>query len=177
MDQNDIQRYTGTKFRPANADEADKIWSILQQAIARRRRDGSTQWQYGYPNPETVAADMANDAAYVLEVDSKIAAYAAVIFADDPAYGDIKGKWLTHTPYVVIHRVAVEDTFAGKGLANQLFAEAEKLAAHKGFQSVRVDTNFDNAAMLAILRKRHYVSCGEVLMHGQPRLAFEKIVR
>jgi hypothetical protein len=27
---------------------------ILQQAIARRKADGSNQWQDGYPNPEVI---------------------------------------------------------------------------------------------------------------------------
>jgi hypothetical protein len=31
-----------------------QIWIILQQAIARRKADGSNQWQDGYPNPEVI---------------------------------------------------------------------------------------------------------------------------
>ncbi len=30
------------------------IWEILQDAILRRKKDGSNQWQDGYPNPESV---------------------------------------------------------------------------------------------------------------------------
>ena len=35
------------RLRKAQIDEKDRIWNILQQAIERRRQDGSTQWQQG----------------------------------------------------------------------------------------------------------------------------------
>jgi hypothetical protein len=39
-------------FRKAELSEITPIWAILKDAIARRKQDGSTQWQDGYPNPE-----------------------------------------------------------------------------------------------------------------------------
>jgi hypothetical protein len=33
-------------------------FDILQQAIARRKADGSNQWQDGYPNPEVILNDI-----------------------------------------------------------------------------------------------------------------------
>jgi len=39
-------------FRKAALEDADDIWEILRRAIARRKEDGSNQWQDGYPNPE-----------------------------------------------------------------------------------------------------------------------------
>jgi hypothetical protein len=38
-------------FRKATPPEIPQIWDILQQAIIRRKNDGSNQWQDGYPNP------------------------------------------------------------------------------------------------------------------------------
>jgi hypothetical protein len=32
--------------------QKSQIWIILQQAIARRKKDGSNQWQDVIPNPE-----------------------------------------------------------------------------------------------------------------------------
>jgi hypothetical protein len=39
-----------------------------------------------------------------------------------------------------------------------------------------VDTNFDNAAMLHILKKLGYTYCGEVYLAGGERKAFEKLL-
>ena len=41
-------------FRKANNQDISAIWTILEQAILRRKNDGSTQWQDGYPNPEVI---------------------------------------------------------------------------------------------------------------------------
>jgi hypothetical protein len=35
-------------FRKATPSEIPQIWDILQKAIARRKEDGSNQWQDGY---------------------------------------------------------------------------------------------------------------------------------
>ncbi len=80
------------QFRKATKDNADKIWEIIQQAIERRRLDGSQQWQNGYPNPETIKNDINNNYGYVLVLDGEIAVYGALIFNDEPAYDNIDGK-------------------------------------------------------------------------------------
>jgi hypothetical protein len=40
----------------------------------------------------------------------------------------------------------------------------------------KVDTNFDNAAMLHLLKKLGYTYCGEVYLAGGERKAFEKLI-
>lgn len=40
----------------------------------------------------------------------------------------------------------------------------------------KVDTNFDNAAMLHLLKKLGYTYCGEVYLAGGERKAFEKLL-
>lgn len=39
-----------------------------------------------------------------------------------------------------------------------------------------LDTNFDNAAMLHILKKLDYTYCGEVYLAAGERKAFEKLI-
>ena len=162
-------------FRKATATDLPAVWTILQQAIERRRLDGSDQWQNGYPNEGVVQSDMANGYAYVLE-DGEIVAYAAVIFDEEPAYNTIEGQWLSSGNYTVVHRVATSDAALGKGVATQLFREIESLCLARKVPSIRVDTNFDNLAMLRVFEKLDYTYCGEVLLHGAPRKAFEKLL-
>ena len=162
--------------RNAKIADTANIWKILQQAIQRRKNDGSNQWQDGYPNIETVETDIQKGFGYVLEIHGQIAAYAAIIFDIEPAYEIIEGNWLSSGEYVVIHRVAVSDEFAGKGIATKLFKNIEELAKSKSVFSIKVDTNFDNLPMLSILDKLGYTYCGEVYFRGAARKAFEKIL-
>ena len=163
-------------LRKAQIPEAEIIWQILQQAIERRRKDGSNQWQDGYPNQEVVKTDISLGKGYVLEIDNAIAAYAALVFNDEPAYKEIIGDWLTNDDFLVIHRVAVSNDFLGKGIAVLLFQKLEEFAKENQVFSIKVDTNFDNLAMLHILEKLNYQYCGEVYFRGGARKAFEKVL-
>jgi GNAT superfamily N-acetyltransferase len=163
-------------LRKATFSELPVSWEILQQAIEQRRQDGSEQWQDGYPNAETVHDDIANGYAYVLFDDNVVIAYAAIIFGGDPAYNDIKGKWLTYAGYAAVHRVAAANAVKGKGIATHLFRMIEDLCIEQKVNSIKVDTNFDNAPMLRILDKLNYTYCGEILFNGSPRKAYEKVL-
>ncbi|AZA85805.1 GNAT family N-acetyltransferase [Chryseobacterium shandongense] len=164
------------QLRKAEMTDRDVIWDILQQAIERRRKDGSTQWQNGYPNIDTVESDITKEFGYVLTVDGEIAVYAALILNDEPAYSTIEGAWLSNGEFVVIHRVAVDEKFAGQGMTKKLFDHIEDFTKSHGIQSIKVDTNFDNIAMLKILESKGYTYCGEVYLAGGIRKAFEKII-
>jgi GNAT superfamily N-acetyltransferase len=163
-------------LRKAIFSEQHLIWDILQQAIQQRKDDGSDQWQNGYPNEQTVHDDITNGWAYVLVDDTLIVAYAAIIFGIEPAYNDIKGKWLTHGDYVVVHRVATSNAAKGKGVATRLFKELEGLCAERKVFSIKVDTNFDNVPMMKILDKLNYTYCGEIFFSGAHRKAYEKVL-
>lgn len=161
-------------LRKATASEIPAIWKILQQAIDRRKQDGSAQWQDGYPNEQSIRNDLASGSAYVLIDNEQIIAYAAIIFDVEPAYTEIDGKWLTNEEYVVVHRVATSNEVIGKGVATHLFKLIEDIALDSNVYSIKVDTNFDNIPMLKILAKLDYVYCGEVFFRGSARKAFEK---
>lgn len=171
MTQNNIIR-----FRKAEISDKGIIWEIIQQSIERRRIDGSTQWQNGYPNEQTVESDIAKNFGYVLTVNDEIAVYVALIFNDEPAYSSIEGAWLTNGEFVVIHRVAVSENFAGQGLAKKLFDYIEDFVRSENVASIKVDTNYDNLAMLKILESKGYTYCGEVFLAGGIRKAFEKVL-
>ena len=163
-------------FRKATPEDLDQIWEILQQAIERRRLDGSNQWQDGYPNPSVVQNDIDNGYGFVLTENEVIVGYCAILINDEPEYANIKGKWLTNEDFIVYHRVAISEKHLGKGLAQEMLRSIEKHALDNQIHSLKADTNFDNAGMLRIFEKMGYVYCGEVTFRGSPRKAFEKVL-
>lgn len=163
-------------LRKAAVSDQPVIWQILRDAIEQRRKEGSQQWQQGYPNEQTVVEDLTNDYAYVLVEDDTIVAYAALIFGIEPAYNEIDGKWLTDGDYVAIHRVATASAVKGKGVATTLLLQIEDLCRKNNVSSIKLDTNFDNVPMLRILDKLNYTYCGEVFFIGAPRKAYEKVL-
>ena len=160
-------------FRLATLKDLPAIWDILQQAIARRKADGSNQWQDGYPNPEVVQNDIEKEVGFVLTLENEIAGFFVVLINDEPEYAKLEGKWLTNDDFVVFHRIAISEDNLGKGLAKSIFQFIEDYALKNDIFSVKADTNFDNHAMLSLFEKSGYVYCGEVYFRGSPRRAYE----
>ena len=163
-------------FRKASLSDINPIWDILQQAIVRRKNDGSNQWQDGYPNLEVVQKDIEKESGYVLTEGESIVGYIAVLINDEPAYEKIEGEWLTNNDFVLFHRVAISENYLGKGLAKMMINYIEDFAVENKINSIKADTNFDNFAMLNIFEKLGYKYCGQVYLRGNPRRAFEKVL-
>ena len=163
-------------FTKANTIDSGPIWEILKDAILRRKKDGSNQWQDGYPNPESVQNDIEKGVGFVLTENDSIIGYSAVLINDEPEYANIVGQWISNTDFVVFHRVAIAETHLGKGFAKVLFTFIEEFAKDNNIYSIKADTNFDNGAMLSLFDKSGYVYCGEVHFRGSPRKAYEKVL-
>jgi len=163
-------------FRKAKVSEIYQIWDILQQAIIRRKNDGSNQWQDGYPNQEVVQKDIEKGEGFVLTEGKTIIGYSAVLINDEPEYSEIEGKWLTNEDFVVFHRVAISEKYLGKGFAKMIIKHIEDFALNKNIYSIKADTNYDNIAMMKIFEKSGYSYCGEVHFRGSPRKAYEKVL-
>ena len=164
------------QFRKATVTDTAAIWHILEKAIERRKLDGSTQWQDGYPNLQVVTNDIQKQIGYVMTTDDEIVGYCTVIVNDEPAYEAIEGKWLTNGDFLVIHRVAISPNYVGRRLSKQLLLFVEELAQTQHIFSIKADTNFDNLAMMRIFDQLGYQYCGEVYFRGSARRAYEKVL-
>ena len=163
-------------FRKAEIEDTENIWKIIQEAIERRRIEGSRQWQDGYPDLESIKLDIQNKVGFVYVQGKIIIGYAAIIFEIEPAYESIEGSWESSGSYAVVHRVAVSNDFVGKGIASQLFLKVENFVKSKNIFTIKVDTNFDNIPMLKIFERLNYKYRGLVFFRGSARQAFEKIL-
>jgi GNAT superfamily N-acetyltransferase len=161
-------------FRKAKIAEIPSIWAILQLAIERRKKDGSNQWQDGYPNPDVVQKDIEKETGFVLTDGETIVGYCAILINDEPEYAKIEGKWLTNDDFVVFHRVAISEAYLGKGCAQKMMEHIEDFARQNTIYSIKADTNFDNFAMIKIFEKLGYTFCGHVYFRGGQRKAYEK---
>lgn len=107
------------------------------------RRLGIDQWQNGYPDRNSVLADVEAGAGYVMCEADTVIACGAVIFGTDPNYAHIEeGEWITDgSDYVVVHRLAVADGFKHRGMATRFMRQIEEMARMRGTGSFRIDTH------------------------------------
>jgi N-acetylglutamate synthase-like GNAT family acetyltransferase len=163
-------------FRTASINDIPIIWTILQQAILRRKNDGSNQWQDGYPNLTVIQNDIKNGYGHVLLEGENIIGYCAIAINDEPEYLKIDGSWLTNADFVVFHRVAISTAYLGKNLSKKMIDFIEGYATNHNIKSLKADTNYDNFAMMKILGKSGFKFCGIVYFRGSQRRAYEKIL-
>lgn len=164
------------QFKKAKIENLEEIWPIFKDAIARRKSDGSNQWQDGYPNLNVLSQDIKNEKGFILLENNEIVGYCAIFINDEVDYEEIDGKWLSKGDFVVFHRLAIAEDHLSKGLSTQIFEHIETYARQNNIKSIKADTNFDNPAMLHLFKKMGYHYCGEIKIKGSPREAFEKLI-
>lgn len=163
-------------YREAADSDVPAIAEILRQAVQRMLVEGKVQWDETYPTARHVQADIENGNGYVLEKEGEVIGYAAVVFSGEPAYECLDGKWLSNGQYVVAHRMAVSQNVRGHGYGQIFMRTIEEFAREQGIDSFKIDTNFDNFAMLGLLGKLGFSYCGEIEYESGSRMAFEKLL-
>lgn len=162
-------------IRLASLDDRNRIMEIIAQAQEYLKNEGIPQWQNGYPNIETVINDINSNHNYVLVDNNNVIGTCMISFDEDPYYKVIEGNWLSNKPYVVIHRIAIDTTVKGKGLASHFFKFCECHASKKGVNYIRIDTHELNTSMQRCIEKNGFQKCGVVyVMDHAPRIAYEK---
>lgn len=155
------------EVRKAKQEETAEILAIYAGARDYMRKTGNpTQWTGGYPDEETVRADMAADRLYVLCEDEELLGVFALLEDGDPDYDVIEGAWLNSLPYAAMHRVAS----AGKR-GGVMAACADYVLSRYG--DLRIDTHEDNLPMQRALEKYGFVRCGIVhITRAGERIAY-----
>ncbi len=167
------------KLRVATREEFDAVFALIDEAKEYLRLSGSTQWQDGYPNRQTIESDIQRSESYIITDNSEaIIGTAAISFESEPTYSVIEdGQWLTTSEnYAVAHRIAVSRAEKGKGVTKWLLEELEIMCKKRGVASIRVDTHDKNLPMQRILSKLGYTHCGIIYVRDGSRRAYEKII-
>ena len=161
------------EIRLAFPNEVDAIMQVIEEAKKCLADAGSTQWQNGYPNNETIIDDIISGQAYVALEEGELLAYAAVTKSPEKAYEAIyDGNWEgKEAEYLVFHRIAVASDVQGKGIA-QTFLEG--LIEGFDYLDFRSDTHDQNKVMQHIFEKLGFKQVGKVPVDGE-RLAYQKV--
>ena len=182
-----ICRFVGEQMsliftRRAQNSDVDKIVQILNDAISFLKESGSSQWQSGYPNRETVEEDIEKQVAWVLTVDNEVAGYAAVVIGHEPTYADIEGKWENNVDtYATIHRIAVSSKFRGMHLSQFFLSNIISLTYAQGIHNFRIDTSRKNKIVQHIAVSHNFIERGIIQVTEDPvdssRIAYELNLR
>lgn len=166
------------EFRRTEVKDISSVVIMYNQAISYLKNQGINQWQSGYPNESTLRKDMADGDSYVIESNGKVIASACISFKEDMNYRYIEGgSWQNNHEYAVIHRIVVDESVKGKGVAKVLMDACEQLCIERAVDTIRIDTHEENKSMQSMIAKQGFVYCGVIfLQDGAPRNAYDKVL-
>ncbi len=160
-----------------NLKDIKAIMEIIEDGRALLKTQGNGQWQYGYPNEQSIRNDITNDNGYIIRDGEIIVAYFAATYYEEAYNQLIEGSWLTNLPYMVMHRCAVRKSYHGCGIGKMLFKAFEDIALSRNYKSLRIDTHAGNKPMFHLLKKCGYIECGRaILPPDKDRQVFEKVL-
>lgn len=158
----------------ARWEDVDAYMQILTAGREFQRAQGFVQWPDGYPDRASVEEDVRTGKGYALLAAGQVAGYFYLGFDGDPAYPEIKGTWRFDGPYAVVHRIALSESFRGRGLMGEVFRLIGEKVLVRGVDILRIDTDEQNLRMRHVLEKNGFAYCGTVIQGGGDRLAFDK---
>ena len=165
-------------LRRAQLQDLTAIMKIIDDAKELLKKNGSPQWQNGYPDQETFTQDIVMQTNWILINDNKVVATATLQLTPEPTYRNItQGQWQQpDEPYATIHRVAISSNYRGQGLSKLLFSNLPTVGQMQGIKNFRVDTHRSNKAMQHIAENFNFKKRGIIKVNDQndpERLAYE----
>ena len=165
-------------LRRAQLQDLTAIMKIIDDAKELLKKNGSPQWQNGYPDQETFTQDIVMQTNWILINDNKVVATATLQLTPELTYRNItQGQWQQpDEPYATIHRVAISSNYRGQGLSKLLFSNLLTVGQMQGIKNFRVDTHRSNKAMQHIAENFNFKKRGIIKVNDQndpERLAYE----
>jgi len=158
------------QIRQAALQDVPAIMALVRRVVPLMRANGNLQWDDTYPNAAVFERDVEQAQLWVAEIDVVIAGVAAITTDQEPEYANV--GWDISEPAIVVHRVAVDPVFRGRGIAEALMLQAEAVARSRGIGVLRVDTNTQNAATQKLFPKLGYTLSGETGLGFRAGLRF-----
>ena len=158
------------KVRLAALADVPEIMKLVSRVVPLMRATGNLQWDHTYPNPAVFERDIDLNQLWVLEEEAQIAGVAAITIDQQEEYTNV--GWDIEEQAIVVHRLAVDPAYRGKGIAETLMKHSEAVARERGIAVLRVDTNSENAATQKLFPKLGYTLAGETGFRFRPGLRF-----
>jgi ribosomal protein S18 acetylase RimI-like enzyme len=158
------------QVRRGTLEDVRTVMELVARVVPIMRAAGNLQWDDRYPNAGVFERDAEMGQLWVAEIDGQIAGMAAITTDQEKEYAQV--GWDISELAVVVHRLAVDPNFQGRGIAAALMLQAEVVAQERSISVLRIDTNTSNEATQKLFPKLGYKSAGEIELGFRPGLRF-----
>lgn len=142
-------------IRKSNVNDLKSTLDLFIKVTDLMLENGIDQWNYDYPNEESIRNDIASGNHFVLTENGVVVGTILVDENQDKQYESI--HWNTRNRNVlVIHRLGVLPKAQGQGLAKKLCQFAEEYARDNDYKVIRLDAYAGNPISNGLYSKLGY---------------------
>lgn len=161
----------------AEKNDVKAVFALLSRCKDNLIEQGIFQWDAEYPNLVYVQNDITKGTLAKLTNSDQLVGVISFDDFQEPEYKAV--NWQINCESIaVIHRLAVDPLFQGKGFAKKLLNFAEKSISESGFQAIRLDAYSGNEMVLGVYEKLGYKRVGEIFFPSRslPFICMEKSI-
>jgi len=164
------------KIKSETVDQVTQIMLLISGVIQHMESQGIFQWDEVYPNQEVIENDLSDGTLYTATVDDTI--YGIIVLNEHQELEYQQVNWMFQSDNIlVVHRIAVDRDWQGKGVGSELMNFAEKFARENHYDAIRLDAFTQNPAAVALYHSRRYRLAGSVTFRKGSFFCFEKDLR
>lgn len=163
-------------IRTAVISDLAQIMKIVESAKLDMHSYGNFQWSEGYPKEEDFIRDVTEGTLFVCDVKGIIAGVICINRDEPEEYKN--AKWSMEKEAIVIHRLAVNNSFLGQGVGYKLIKHADTICIEGKINYIKTDTNSLNIKAQSLLRKCGYTLVGQtsLLDHEGLFYCYDKVL-
>lgn len=146
-------------------EELDRAVAIVASAVDYMGKQGNPQWERDHPTRAYMARTLAAGTLFFAKLGGET---AGMVVLDDqpwPQYSDL--DWQTPENALILHKMAVDQAFMGRGIATAFFRFAQEEALRQGRRGIRGDTYHKNLPMRRRYERAGFTCVGVIQLPGQ----------
>jgi GNAT superfamily N-acetyltransferase len=161
-------------IRRATEADVPAVTALVARCIEEMRGRGIDQWDDVYPTRERFEMDVGAGSLYVASSGAKEIVGAFTLDENQAAEYAAVNWSIRATRVAVVHRLMVDPSVQGRGIARELMKSAERLASSVGCTAMRLDAFTQNPQALGLYKGMAYRDAGEVHFRKGRFRCFEK---
>lgn len=146
-------------------EELERAWEIVKSAVDYMGKQGNPQWDKTCPTRADIARSLEQGTVFLARCQGVV---GGMVVLDDQQWSQYAQlTWSTPANSLVIHKMAVDQAFMGRGIATAFFRFAQEEALRQGRRGIRGDTYHKNLPMRRRYEKAGFTCVGAIQLPGQ----------
>lgn len=142
-------------IRKSNKNDLESTLDLFIKVTDLMLEHGIDQWNYDYPNEESIREDIASGNHFVFSANGVVQGTILLDSKQDEQYKSIHWN-TTNKNVLVVHRLGVRPKAQGQGIAKKLCQFAEVYAMDNGYEVIRLDAYGGNPISNGLYKKMGY---------------------